>query len=332
MTTDLETLAESLVVTETAEEAVDENQLDADESEVEETEAETDVEVDDADASDSDSDDDVEEYDDAGAEDEDADDDADEAPVETQLHTVIVDGKEQQWTLEQLKQSASGQSAINQRFQENAAQRKELEQHKAQLEQREAEILNAFEALQSGQNLTPPTPPDVSLSKTDPIGYMQADAEYRQKQFEYQQNVQRFQAIQQQKQARQQAQSAEERQMAEMRLSQQIPEYADPATRDAFAQGIFKVGEELGFSKDEMMGLTDDRMIVALHKVAQFNEMQAKRQAAKSKVKKAADKKPMKAGVKKAVNTASAARKKAQARLRQTGSIDDAVSLIFKGE
>ena len=56
-----------------------------------------------------------------------------EAVEENNLIPVKIDGKEEHWTLDQLKQSFSGQGAINNRFQEIAQTRKQLEDRAAGL-------------------------------------------------------------------------------------------------------------------------------------------------------------------------------------------------------
>ena len=53
------------------------------------------------------------------------DEDPVEATEDTKLIPIKVDGKEEHWTLDQLKQSAAGQAAINKRFQEAAEVRKQ---------------------------------------------------------------------------------------------------------------------------------------------------------------------------------------------------------------
>ena len=74
----------------------------------------------------------------------------DEDPVEaqaedTKLITVKVDGKEEHWTLDQLKQSAAGQAAINKRFQEASEVRKQNEQDRAELQQRQKQFVNSVQ-------------------------------------------------------------------------------------------------------------------------------------------------------------------------------------------
>ncbi len=89
-----------------------------------------------------------EDQDDVAASDDDYDDVEidDEGPVEAQaedtnLISVKVDGKEERWTLDQLKQSAAGQAAINKRFQEVAEARKQIQQHGAALQQQQQQVL-----------------------------------------------------------------------------------------------------------------------------------------------------------------------------------------------
>ena len=53
------------------------------------------------------------------------DEDPVEATEDTKLIPIKVDGKEEHWTLDQLKQSAAGQAAINKRFQEASEVRKQ---------------------------------------------------------------------------------------------------------------------------------------------------------------------------------------------------------------
>jgi len=108
------------------------------------------------------------EYDDVEIDDE----DLVEAPAEdTNVFSVKVDGKEEQWTLDQLKQSAAGQAAINKRFQEAAEARKQIEQQAAVLQQQQQQVAALYQQAQNG-GLQAPTPPTREMFESDPIGYM----------------------------------------------------------------------------------------------------------------------------------------------------------------
>ena len=329
-TTDLYEAAESLLMPEQAEEPnqVEDQAEDADIVDDDQDDGSEDDlgDVDDAETSDSEddaSDDDVEEEETAEVSDED-----DEAS-EPATYPVTVDGQVEQWTIEQLQQSASGQAAIRKRMEEAAALRREVEERASQLEQQQAEILKAYQTLRSGENIAPPKPPSKDLLAKDPIGYLEAEVAYKEQMEAYQQNAVRLQAMEQQRQQREQAEFMAKRDEAAKRLGERIPEYANPETREAFAKSIIKAAEAYGFNQDEMIGLMDDRYVLALNDARKYRELMAKRQNAEAKVKKAPAKQPIKAGAKKVSEPASKARKQAQERLKRTGSIDDAISLIF---
>ena len=86
------------------------------------------------------------------------DDDLVEAAEDTNLIPVKINGKEERWTLDQLKQSAAGQAAINKRFQEAAEARKQIEQQAAVLQQQQQQVMQLYQAAQNG-GLQAPTPP-----------------------------------------------------------------------------------------------------------------------------------------------------------------------------
>jgi hypothetical protein len=102
-----------------------------------------------------------EEQDDVEASSEDQGDDLDDVEIDdedlveaqaedTNLIPVKVDGKEEMWTLDQLKQSAAGQSAINVRFQEAAEVRKQLEQQKPYCNSSSSKFLQLHQQAQNG--------------------------------------------------------------------------------------------------------------------------------------------------------------------------------------
>lgn len=328
-TTDLYAAAESLLSPEItgetpnpAEDQAEDVTDDVEDQDVEETA----LESDDA-AETSTSEDDAEE---ASSDDEEiADDDTKEDADETQTFPVIVDGKEEQWTLEQLKQSASGQSAINKRFQEAAEMRKQIQTREAQLAQHEQNIMQAFQNLQNGANLRIPTPPSEEMLAQDPIGYLEADVRYKKEVAEYNQTVAQMQAVYQQQMQR--AQEQEQAYLAEQTrlLSEAIPEYADPNTRDAFARSLLEVGKRYNFTQEEMAGVKDMRYVMALNDAKKYHDLIAKQTSAKAKAQQKPANAPIRAGAKKVAEPANAARKKAQDRLKRTGSIDDAIDLIF---
>ena len=265
-----------------------------------------------------------EDYDDVEIDDE----DLVEAPAEdTNVFSVKVDGKEEQWTLDQLKQSAAGQAAINKRFQEAAEARKQIEQQAAVLQQQQQQVAALYQQAQNG-GLQAPTPPTRELFESDPIGYMEEKLKYDESKAQFDQNMFQLQNVQKQRvQAQQEAHQAYLQEQAQV-LTQHIPEMADPQKGEAMKNALVDTGISYGFTAEEMQAVTDARYVRALNDARKYRELVAKRKSAQSKGEKARP--VVKAGAKKRVDNNAVTRKKAQARLQKTGSINDALSLILK--
>ena len=249
-----------------------------------------------------------------------------EATEDTALYTVKVDGKEEQRTLDQLKQGYAGQSAIGRGLQENAQVRKQLDQEKALFQQQQQQFLQLHQQTQNG-GLQAPIPPTRELFESDPIGYMEEKLKYDEAKAQYDQNVFQTQQMQQQ-QIQQQAQAHQSylQEQAEV-LKQYIPEIADPEKGEKLKGDLMNVGMEYGFTAEEMSAVSDARYIRALNDARKYRDLVAKRKSAQSKGEKARP--VVKAGAKKRVDSNAATRKKAQQRLQKTGSMEDALSLIL---
>jgi len=277
-----------------------------------------------------------EEQDDVEASSEDQGDDLDdveiddedqvEAAEDTVLYTVKVDGKEEQRTLDQLKQGYAGQSAIGRGLQENAQVRKQLDQEKALFQQQQQQFFQLHQQAQIG-GLQAPTPPTRELFESDPIGYMEEKLKYDESKAQYDQNLFQMQQMQQQ-QAQQQTQAHQSylQEQAEI-LKQHIPEIADPEKGEKLKGELMNVGMEYGFTADEMAAVSDARYVRALNDARKYRALVAKRKSTQAKGEKARP--VVKAGAKKRQDGNVATRKKAQSRLQKTGSIDDALSLIL---
>ncbi len=255
------------------------------------------------------------------------DEDLVEAPAEdTNVFSVKVDGKEEQWTLDQLKQSAAGQAAINKRFQEAAEARKQIEQQAAVLQQQQQQVAALYQQAQNG-GLQAPTPPTRELFESDPIGYMEEKLKYDEAKTQYDQNMFQLQNVQKQRmQAQQEAHQTYLAEQAQV-LTQHIPEIADPEKGEAIKNALVDTGVSYGFTAEEMQAVTDARYVRALNDARKYRELVAKRKSAQSKGEKARP--VVKAGAKKRVDSNAATRKKAQQRLQKTGSMEDALSLIL---
>jgi len=319
--TTLDDAVESLLAP--SEETSEDNNFDAavdamiepDDDQTEEVEV-ADEEQDDVEAS-------SDEYDDVEIDDEDL---VEAQAEDTNLIPVKVDGKEEMWTLDQLKQSAAGQAAINKRFQEAAEARKQIEQRAAALQQQQQQLLQLHQQAQNG-GLQAPTPPTRELFESDPIGYMEEKLKYDEAKAQYDQNMFQLQNVQRQRmQSQQEAHQAYLQEQAQV-LTKFIPEIADPKKGEAIKNALVDTGVSYGFTAEEMQAVTDARYVRALNDARKYRELVAKRKSAQSKGEKA---RPMvKSGAKKRQDSSVATRKKAQTRLQKTGSIDDALSLIL---
>ena len=111
-------------------------------------------------------------------------------------------------------------------------------------------------------------------------------------------------------------------------LQQRIPDFADPQKYEKAASDMLRGGTEFyGVPQEALMALTDAVEIEILYDAVRYRRMQANRKNVDAKAKKA--KPVVKAGAKKTESGKSATRKKAQDRLRKSGDIRDAMSLII---
>jgi len=321
--TTLEQAAESLLSTSEAPEAQGDNLSEAVDSITEPSDDDQGEELEAV----AESDDDVEASDEDYDDDQIDDEDLVEAEAEdTNLIPVKVDGKEEMWTLDQLKQSAAGQAAINKRFQEAAEARKQIEQANAALAQQQQQLVQLYQQAQQG-GLQAPTPPSRELFESDPIGYMEEKLKYDEAKASYDQNLYQMQQVQKQTvQQQQQAHQSYLQEQAEI-LRQHIPEIADPEKGEKLKGDLMQVGMDYGFTAEEMAQVSDARYVRALNDARKYRALVAKRKDAQQKGEKARP--VVRAGAKKTPDGQAATRKKAQSRLQKTGSINDALGLIL---
>jgi len=323
--TTMEAAAESLLAPEEApEQEQEETEAEAveapQENETETDEAEDTAEVEDADEDEAE----------AGDAEQDEDDEETDADQEDQSDriTVKVDGEEVAVTLDDLKRSFSGQAYIQKGMKEAAEAKKAVEEQQQTLQAERNALVQLAQQLQQG-GLTPPTPPDEAMIQQDPVGYMQAQAEY-------QREMQSFQAKQgqlQQLTQQQQAAEADARQafLAEQAeaLKQAIPDFADADKAREVKGAIVKTARDVyGFSEDELNNIVDARHVRVLDDARRYRELMASKDKVSEKAKKARP--PLRPGAKKPRTSAQQQREKQRQKLKQTGRLDDAVSLIME--
>ena len=260
-------------------------------------------------------------------EDQDEEQDHEEAGQE-ELYAVKVDGEEREVTLNDLKQSYSGQAYIQKGMQDAAAQKKQAEEvYHALLQEREqmSQLLNQ---LQSGEMLKAPVPPDSELVKTDPIGYMEQKAAYDAAKIDFDNQQQVIAEAQTQQAQRMQFAQQANLQQEMGKLAQVIPEFADPEKGGKLKEDLVSYGTRLGYSEAELGGVTDHRAIVVLHKAKLWDDLQGSKGKAKQKVSNARP--VVKPGAKKSSRATSQKRaQEVQARMKKTGNVDDIAAFLL---
>ena len=104
-----------------------------------------------------------------------------------------------------------------------------------------------------------------------------------------------------------------------------MPQLRDPQVASVEKQRWIDAGKSIGFSDQELNNVRDHRILLALKTIADFNGLKAKRQQVKPNV---STKRVAKPGSSSNASQKSSSVKKSQQRLRSTGNVKDAASLI----
>ena len=260
---------------------------------------------------------------------EDDDDLIEEAsPVELERFSVKVNGEESQVTLEDLKQGYSGQQYVQQGMQDVAQQKKEAEQVYAALTNEREQMAQLYQQLQEGGMQQAPVKPTKELFDADPIGYMQKNIEYEEQMGSYNQQMAQLQQVtQQQSVAQENAKKAFLQEQMQI-LQKDIPDFADSKKATALRERLVTTGtNHYGFTTDEISNITDARTIKVLHDAHKYQDIISGKSKAVVKTKSARP--VMKPGTKKVSTPNAQIRSRQQAKLKGSGSLDDAVNLIL---
>jgi hypothetical protein len=260
---------------------------------------------------------------------EDDDDLIEEAsPVELERFSVKVNGEESQVTLEDLKQGYSGQQYVQQGMQDVAQQKKEAEQVYAALTNEREQMAQLYQQLQEGGMQQAPVKPTKELFDADPIGYMQKNIEYEEQMGSYNQQMAQLQQVsQQQSVAQEHAKKAFLQEQMQI-LQKDIPDFADSKKATALREKLVTAGtNHYGYSNDEISQITDARAIKVLYDAQRYQDIISGKSKAVVKTKSARP--VMKPGTKKVSTPNAQIRSRQQAKLKGSGSLNDAVSLIL---
>ena len=245
------------------------------------------------------------------------------------VYTVKVDGKEKQVPLNELLRGYSGQEYIQKGMAENAEARKAVETLIQQTNQERQQLQGMMQQLQ--QEGIPPMPeyPSEELRASDPLGYLEAEAEYRRAMDKRVAWEQQAQALTQQQQEQQRQQQAQRLEQEAARLAEWMPEFADPQKRDALMMDITTKAKKHYSLTDEMLSTVQTAEEVAILRDAlRYREAVARKDQAKAKVQ---GKPPVaKPSAKKSMQTDKARQtKQAKAKMQKNGGIDDVANFLL---
>ena len=257
--------------------------------------------------------------------DEDVDEEQEDQP---QRFTVKVDGKEVEVTLDELQQGYSRTQDYTRKTQALAQERKAAQAEFEQVRQERQQYAQLLSALQQQLAQAEQAPVDLDqLYESDPIEWVrqrEAMRERQEKQLAIQSEQQRLMQIQQAEQRQYMQQHLENQKQA---LLQAMPELRDPKVAQQEKARWMDAAKAIGISEQELNGITDHRYLLALKKIADYDNLVAKRKQIKPSQSVA---KPTRPGNSNAVSHKSSQAKKSQQRLARTGNVKDAASLIEK--
>lgn len=310
---DLEAVTENLIL------ETPSNSDDASEEAVEATE-DTQTEAVEIEAQDQD--DDVS-YDDTETYDEDVEVEEPEVEIRAETFTVKVDGEERQVSLDELTRGYSGQKYIQKGMAENAETKKQLDQVTQQVAQERQMLQHLINQAQQGAIPVVPEYPSEELKDSDPLGFQLQAEEYRRAVEKRQQWEQQVSYVTQQQRAHEEQQHNQYLEQQAQRLSEWMPEFADPEKRSVFIQDMSsKAKKHYDLTDEQISTVKTAEEVMILNDALKWRELQANKSNAQ---KKAEGARPVvKPAAKRAANASKASKaKKASQAMKRSGSIDD---------
>jgi hypothetical protein len=261
---------------------------------------------------------------------------SDEEVKEELLYAVTVNGEEQEVTLEELTKGYSRQSDYTRKTQEIANNRKGMEtlqqQYNSEISQIQQERQQYLESLnQIISNTASGLDKFVNvdwndLKESDPLEYVTKREEFREAH-------EQVQAMQQEHYVAQQRQSQDIQKFRTKALQEEhgklvsvLPDWAEPEKQKKIVSEIRSYASGQGFSDEELNSLVDHRSLLVLMKAQKYDKLQkadikSKKLKNKPRVIRAG------AGKDKKEDSNRSAKQKMK-RLRHTGHVDDAASLL----
>ena len=256
---------------------------------------------------------------------EEEDEDSEEVESNVQSFKVRSDGEDLDVSLDELISGYSRQSSFTKKSQALAEDRKSFENEIAEAKQLRSQ---AIEALESAKTALPQTPEKDSqywqdLKDTDPMQFVLERDEMREAQFQNQMREQQAQQLRSQEDAEQQVNLKKYIASQRDRLGELIPEWSDEKVADSERKLIVEYGKGIGFTDQELSEAYDSRAVATMRKAMLYDKLTQKRGTLKP-----SHRASMKAGSQ-SINPSSTKSRKASARLKKSGSVDDAAGVFY---
>ena len=246
-------------------------------------------------------------------------------------YRVKAAGEEREVTLDELIKSYQLGTDYTKKSQAVAEERKAVEAERQRIEEARhlrdtyAERLQIIEQMLNQQ---PETENLDYLKENDPIGYAVKVAELTQREKQLAQVQAERQRIAEQQRQEQHEYLGNVVQAEARKLSEVLPEYADPKKGEAIRRELREFGVKAGFSEQELAAVYDSRHVLTLYKAMQYDKLQATKPSITKKVAEAP--KVMKSGVSQPRDNASDEMRTLKARAKQTGRVADAARAFEK--
>jgi len=238
---------------------------------------------------------------------------------------VRSDGEDLNVPLDELLSSYSRQSSFTKKSQALAEQKKGFEAEAAESREFRAQALQILENAKTTQTQAPEKDATywADLKDTDPMQYVLERDEIREGQFQNQLREQQIETLRAQEDADQRANIESYVDSQKGVLKELIPEWSDQKVADAEKKIILAYGLKTGFLQSELDQAFDARAVSTMRKAALCDQLSTKRKGLKT-VQRTNMKGGSQAGDPKQVRSG-----KASARLKKSGSVDDAASVFY---
>jgi len=257
--------------------------------------------------------------------------DSEEEPEEndsSEYVTVTVDGEDHQVTLDELRKGYQRQSDYTRKTQQVAEERKAAEQERQNVQQERQQLHHRLQQLEQALGQQAQEPDWERLWQEDPDEYNRQRWAWQDRKEKLEQAQQERKRLQRQQQEESQRQFQQRVQQEHQRLLERLPHWQDEGTAKTEKPAVMTYAKQLGFSDEELQQVADSRAVEALYKAMKYDELQAKKPAAKKKASKAP--KMAKSGQPKSRgDRRTDETKKHYNRLAKTGSKDAAVDYLL---